>query len=216
MKNKAKLVTMALITAGLLIGCGSSGNSSKKVGYKGVFVDSIVAGLPFSCGNIKGTTDAKGIFGECPSGSKVTFSIGKIKLGTVAKTSDNIYTPLDLAGVARKTTDNKKTNPRDLANLIASLLLSLNTSGNPSKGITITPEVIMAFEGAMTESKSIADMTEATVAEAITKTSDALPITLEVVTVEEAAAHLAETEDAIENGEIKAPEQRTETDESTN
>jgi len=225
MNNKVKTITTLLVLAGLLVGCGSSGSSSKntKAGYKGVFVDSFVSGISYSCGNVTGITDTNGVFGVCPAGSNVTFSIGNIELGTAGQTADNIFTPQDLVGIEREISDNnkinfnRKINLREKANLIASLLLSLDTDGDPSNGISITPEVITAFKVAVPTPIAMDDMTEATISAAVITTSDALPnINLVVVSVEEAAAHLVETAAAIDAGVIIAPEQPVILDDSTN
>jgi len=209
MKNFVKL-TVVLLSIGLLAGCGSSGKKTKKLGYYGVFVDSAVAGVSYSCGGVTGVTDANGVFGICPAGSSATFSVGNVVLGTVTPTADNIFTPQDIVGVPRGTSDNEEVN------LIASLLLSLDSDGDPTNGVSITPEIVSAFEVAVPTSTPMSAMTEATIATAVTATSDALPtVTLAVVPVEEASTHLIETAAAIEAGEVKAPVQPT-IDMSTN
>jgi len=217
MNNKFKTITTLLALAGLLVGCGSSGSSSKntKAGYKGVFVDSPVAGVSYSCGGAAGTTDANGVFGVCPFGSSVTLSIGNVELGTVPPTSDNIFTPQDLVGVDRETTNNEKVN------IMASLLLSLDSDPS-TPGISITPEIVTAFEVAVPTATPIAEMNEEKIETAVEVTNEALPeeikaeIHLEVVPVEEAAAHLVETAAAIDAGVIIAPEQPVILDDSTN
>jgi len=209
MKNFVKL-TVVLLSIGLLAGCGSSGKKTKKPGYKGIFVDSAVAGVSYSCGGVTGETDANGVFGVCPAGASATFSVGNVVLGTVTPTADNIFTPQDIVGVPRGTSDNEEVN------LIASLLLSLDSDGDPTNGVSITPEIVTAFEVAVPTSTPISAMTEATIATAVTATSDALPtVNLAVVPVAEASTHLIETAAAIEVGDIKAPVQPT-IDMSTN
>jgi len=209
MKNFVKL-TVVLLSIGLLAGCGSSGKKTQKPGYKGVFVDSAVAGISYSCGGVTGVTDANGVFGVCPAGASATFSVGNVVLGTVAPTSDNIFTPQDIVGVPRGTSDNEEVN------LMASLLLSLDSDGDPTNGVSITPEIVAAFEVAVPTSTPMSAMTEATIATAVTATSDELPtVTLAVVPVAEASTHLIETAAAIEVGDIKAPIQPT-IDMSTN
>ena len=209
--GKIVKLIVPVVAVGLLAGCGNSVKVEKKSGYKGVFVDSAVAGISFSCGGVTGTTDANGVFGVCPKGESVTFSVGNVELGTVKPTEDNIFTPQDLVGVPRDTKDNEKVN------LMASLLLSLDSDGDPSNGVNITEEIVTAFTAALPSPTSMNTLSEDAIAEAVESTSDALPaINLEVVPVTEAASHLVDTVVAIDRGDIKPPVQPNTTDQSTN
>ena len=217
MNNKFLKLAVLVGAIALFSGCGSS-NSNKtraKAGYKGVFVDSAVGGISWACGGKSNVTGADGVFGECPHGTSVTFSVGNVVLGTVAPTDDNIFTPQDVVGVPRGTSDNEEVN------VMSAMLLSLDSDGDPTNGVTITPAITTAFEEAVPAGTKMADLDEAKVVEAIATTNKELvkageEIELTVVAADAAAEHLIETAGEIEAGTIKAPVQPVLVDESTN
>ncbi|MBN2896757.1 MAG: hypothetical protein JXK05_12790 [Campylobacterales bacterium] len=201
MKRLSMVAASALVLS-VLAGCGSDSDNDTKVGYKGKFVDSAVAGLSWSCGGVSGTTDADGVFGECPAGSSVTFAIGNVTLGTMSPTKDNIFTPQDLVGVPRATADSAK------ANKIASLLLSLDCDGNPDNGVSITPAIVTELNEAVGSSTNIANLSQEQVSGYAQQVIDAAPcINMQIVSPEAAASHLVETAADIEDGHIQPPAQ---------
>lgn len=201
MKRMGMVAASALVLS-VLAGCGSDSDNDTKVGYNGKFVDSAVAGLSWSCGGVSGTTDANGVFGECPAGSDVTFSIGNVTLGTMKPTTDSIFTPQDLVGVARGTADSAA------ANKIASLILSLDSDGNPDNGVSITPAIVAELNKAVTSSANIANLSQEQVSGYAEQVVAAAPSAgMKTVSAASAASHLVETAADIQNGHIKPPAQ---------
>lgn len=115
-----------------LAGCfDSDGGSSERRALTGAFIDSPVEGLRYESGSQDGTTDEQGRF-RYRTGETVTFHVGDLELGQAA--GAEVITPLDLVEGAEDHTDGAVTN-------IAVLLQTLDQDGNPSNGITITPEI---------------------------------------------------------------------------
>ncbi len=150
-RNFVKSAALVVSSALIVVGCGGGSSSTADLGYNGKLVDAAVAGITWSCGTKSGLTNADGLFGACPTGSDVTFSIGNVVLGTVAPTADFIYTPQDIVGVDRNETTN------DDVKIIAALLLSLDADGDPSNGIQITPAIVTAFNTVTSPSTTIAE-----------------------------------------------------------
>jgi len=193
------LATISAIT----IGCGGSSSSTSQNGWNGKLVDSGVQGVEWECGSASGKTLKDGLFGECPAGSSVTFSIGGIVLGKSqrAETSDRIFTIQDLLGVSRIASEN--TDDENAAvNAIAALLLTLDNDGDPSNGITIETAAATAATAAITSNGgaitagNIESITAAIVA--------AIPALIQV-SVTEAETHLVQTGIEIGNGTITPP-----------
>jgi len=143
-----KSAVLAGSCAFLVLGCGGGSSSSTSstssttdtiAGYNGVFVDAAVGGISWSCGDKNGVTKADGSFGACPAGTSVTFSVGNVVLGTTKPTADYIFTPQDVVGVSRETTSDEKVKN------MAMLLLSLDADGDPTNGVSITSEILTAF-----------------------------------------------------------------------
>lgn len=105
---------------------------------KGFLIDSPIAGVTYTCGDITGTTTLTGeFFCKAPP---VTFKIGGFTLGTISEfTADNKIFPQDLVGVRRSNFN----DPR-LIKLIR-LLQSLDADGNIQTEIIIPPEVATKF-----------------------------------------------------------------------
>ena len=101
----------------------------------GVFKITPIQGVDYCTNTLCGKTNEKGEFEYLP-GETVTFSIGKLILGTA--TAKELMTPADLsmetAGDIKKITNRKVTN-------IARFLLSLNPKEQIEDGIVITEEV---------------------------------------------------------------------------
>jgi hypothetical protein len=206
-RNLVKSVALVGSSALVVVGCGGGGSSSTVpvTGYNGIFVDTAVAGISWTCGGVSGVTDITGLFGVCPEDSNVTFSVGNIVLGTIPPTADYIFTPQDVVGVDRNdTTDNAV---RDMA----ALLLSLDADGNATNGIDITPAVITAFNTVTSPSTTIEDLNISSgslddLVTAMIAEDDNLT-DLDAVTTGEAGTHLDETLADIEDGNITTPDQ---------
>jgi hypothetical protein len=121
-----------------LISCGGGGgsagdedgNSESPIEAKGIFIDSPVSGLEYTCASRSGTTSDQGEF-QCDIDSDISFSVGGVLLGTT-KFSTTL-SPVDLV-------DNGSTRNIAVQN-IARFLQMLDYDGDPSNGIEITPEV---------------------------------------------------------------------------
>lgn len=99
----------------------------------GILVDAFVAGIGYRTETQSGVTNARGEFNYLP-GETVTFFIGDLVFPAVP--AKGIVTPLDMA----QTLD--PASP--LVMNIARLLQTLDTDGDPSNGITISPAASQA------------------------------------------------------------------------
>ncbi|SFV56197.1 Autotransporter adhesin [hydrothermal vent metagenome] len=125
MKRVAE-ISISLLLAGLIVGCGGSGgditpSTNKGTGY---YVDSAVAGVNYVCGAQTGVTDSDGKF-VYEINKECTFSVGNTILRKISKE--------DLSSKEFTVIENNIT--------IASLLQTLDNDGDASNGITITKEV---------------------------------------------------------------------------
>ncbi|MGJ8693830.1 MAG: pectinesterase family protein [Thalassotalea sp.] len=140
MKNKNK-ITASIITTLLLAGCGAE-NTVNVVEEPlppiiGQFVDAPVSGLGYRINRaasgitdaITGVTDSNGNF-EYFRGDSITFFIGDIEFP--ATSGGNFITPLQVFGT--DTVFNQR-----VVNTVR-LLQTLDSDGDPSNGITISPE----------------------------------------------------------------------------
>lgn len=145
--TQSKYIAIPFISV-ILSACGGGGGGSDDGGTSppqddpppleeqtGVFVDSPVAGVDYATETRSGTTNNLGEYFYL-AGETVVFSIGNIDFPPVV--ADGIVSPLDM--VENGTIDTP------LVILIARLLQSLDSDGNPDNGITITEEVIDAAE----------------------------------------------------------------------
>ena len=153
----------------------------------GHFIDSPVAGLSVETPTYEGVTEEDAAFDYFP-GESVDISIGSILLGSAV--ADHKISPLDIFPIA-------DTEDNDVLNM-ARLLQSLDADGDPQGGITITQEVVDAFEQAMSEqSLTEIDWTDdGLVQDIILDTIDnagALSVSLTMQSVEDAKAHLDES-----------------------
>ncbi len=219
--NTVIKTSIVAATAIFFSACGSSSDGSSTslpettAPYSGVFVDSAVSNVSWACGTESGVTTESGAFGVCPADSEVSFALGNITLGSYTPTAeyDMIFTPRDLAGVAR---DGSSTDEaaNALANRIASLLMSMDSDGDPTNGINITDEAVEALESVVSEATDIAETTQAEVDTVITDTitevtnSDAAAgAEMNQVTAGDAAEHQDDTAEAIVSGEVEPPVQ---------
>jgi hypothetical protein len=124
----------------LLISCGGGGGSSTgdedgnsespNNEAKGIFIDSPVSGLEYTCASRSGATSDQGEF-QCDINSDISFSVGGVLLGTTKFATT--LSPVDLV-------DNGSTRNIAVQN-IARFLQMLDYDSDPSNGIEITPEV---------------------------------------------------------------------------
>jgi hypothetical protein len=129
-----------MLTLFLLISCGGGdGDSDSETPLdletdsseiRGVFMDSPVSGLEYSCGSYSEITSAEGGL-RCDRNSDVIFNVGSVELGTTKMASQ--ISPVDL--VDQGTTRNKTVQN------IARFLQMLDYNGDPSDGIEITSAV---------------------------------------------------------------------------
>jgi len=155
----------------------------------GHFVDSPVAGLSVETPTYEGVTGEDAAFDYFPSES-VDISIGSILLGSAV--ADHKISPLDIFPTA-------DTEDNDVLNM-ARLLQSFDTDGDPKGGINISPEVVDAFEQAMsgkglteidfTDDDQVQDIILDTIVNA---NEQETPILLTMQSVEDAKAHLDES-----------------------
>jgi hypothetical protein len=120
----------AFLVALTLVACSSGGDTgSSGVGF-GQFKDSNTQGLNYVSGDLSGVTLADGSF-EFVVGGTVTFSVGGVELGTTGGKS--VVTPVDLV------TRGSSSSPA-VQNIVR-FLMTLDSNGDPSDGITISPKV---------------------------------------------------------------------------
>jgi hypothetical protein len=135
MDNKSLFVpVIGAACASLLVACGGGGSSTPAT-YTGVFNDSPVNGLAYSCApsGQAGTTQGGGTF-TYAAGDTCTFSLGAVTLGSAA--AGELVTPVEL--VANGT-------PSDATVInIVQLLTTADDDGNPANGINIPGPVITA------------------------------------------------------------------------
>ena len=171
--KKIKFLIGSILAFGLLFsGCGDGGGDSSSSSVStvtGVFIDSPVEGLDYSCSSGKvGTTNSNGEY-TCYVGDTVTFKIGDLVIGSVQAQSEFV-TPYTLF-------PDNNTSALNLARL----LQTVDDDNNVSNGITIdkTKTILLPPD---------ADFTHATF---VNKVQTALGTTL--VTENEAKTHLNET-----------------------
>ena len=127
----------------------------------GYYYDSLVTGVDYSTQTEDGTTRTgvtgedgdPGSFDYYQENATVSFSIGDTALGQ--STAKDKVTPFDMAGVAEEAVggcDVSETLPDDggdfqIVHNLAVLLQTMDTDGDPSNGIYISPEVAALFEG---------------------------------------------------------------------
>ncbi|WP_135622363.1 hypothetical protein [Solemya pervernicosa gill symbiont] len=129
------LYSKTIIAAGVVLtlsGCGGgSSDSDSGAGattLSGVFTDSPVKGLNYSCApsGLSGVTTAGGIY-EYEDGDSCTFSIGDVEIGSAV--ADGVVSPIDLVS------DSSPTDPT-VVNIVQ-LLMMLDDDGDPSNGIEL-------------------------------------------------------------------------------
>ena len=142
--RKSIMFSLAALTT-IFIGCGGGSGDSTTTGY---LVDSAISGVSYSCGEKSGITSAQGMF-SCKT-LPVTFSIGKIQLGTISTLpSDGKVYPQDLAGVERADFDNAKVKK------LAQLFQSLDSDHDSSNGISIDATIAAKLDAEISDWNSI-------------------------------------------------------------
>lgn len=115
-------------------GAGSEGDETVAPSDKAYFVDNVVIGLRYRCGEAAGfklTGDQGVLF--CTPGETVSFYVGDILLGSASmQAGTSFVTPLTLA------TEEGVVDQNVVINL-ARLLISLDSDQNPDNGIQIDP-----------------------------------------------------------------------------
>lgn len=196
--KKTMSIISSIVVMSSFIGCGNGSLSNKgisELGWNGVFIDSGVQGLNWECGGVKGLTLAGGFFGTCPEGSSVTFSFGElgepntISLGTVAETSNHVFTPRNLAE-ATPVEGESETDVANRTNVIAATFLSLDGDGDPSEnggGIVIDEDTVVAFQNAVANNGG--EVTAENLNDIFDEVVVVIP-TIVAVTPDDAAIHL--------------------------
>ncbi len=218
---------LGAISAAIVLGFSGCSDHTKLKAFNGKFVDNVVAGADFSCGDKKGVTDKNGVFGPCPKGSEATISLGGVVLGKSKETHDGLFTPQDLVGVPRDNVSDSRVKK------LAAVVLSLDPDGDPSNGIAISPTLKKVLEEKVKENTGksgtidLTQLNESVVVDVITdvkneiENNDTLKnqikselskegisvndINLTTKTPDDVVSHLQEVENKIKKGEITPP-----------
>ena len=141
MKNRSWPVPPLIVIAGAatviltlcvlsFVGCGSTTDSEAML--TGIFLDNVVEGMRYKCGDRTGYTDSEGKF-YFKEGETVYFSIGGLPIGQTDE-AQYLTTPIHLVDA-----DNSFVLHPAVSN-ICRLLQSLDDDGDPTNGILITKE----------------------------------------------------------------------------
>ena len=138
-KKSASIILSTATIGMLLAGCGSSDSTTIDTTSTGYFIDAAVQNAHYKTSSGKeGVTDAQGQF-EYKAGDSVTFSLGKLELGTAVPSANGLITPKSLS------------DQNDTVVLMLQTLQSLDSDGNVSNGITIDQETIDKLNELSTE-----------------------------------------------------------------
>ncbi len=172
---------LAFVTGGGAVAGGGAGAAGL---LQGVFLDSAVEGISYTGGGASGTTNSSGIF-NYTAGSKVTFSIGGITLGTA--TGKATVTPIDVAGATDE-------SDQRVINMIR-LLQTLDDDGNPDNGIKITSTTRNAAKNitSVDFNQSPSGFTGSTATDVATLTATTSAGTSTLVSTTEALTHFQST-----------------------
>lgn len=197
--KRLKLILPA-VTALVLTGCGGGGGGTTVSGgaasdadlsgqnqepvqsgdeLTGRFVDSAVAGLPYTTETRSGETDTDGTFAY-EAGEMITFSIGGIVLPAVS--GADIITPLTVFSTD-DITDIRVMN-------LARLLQTLDTDGDPDNGIALADQAIASATGLNVDFSASAEDFSSQVVNLVANSGS---INTELVNGIEALDHLQET-----------------------
>ena len=130
-KKSLSLFVVTALSIGF-IGCGGGSSSSTPTTAttSGNFKDANLIGVAYNSGAISGFTGANGSY-TCETGKNVTFSIGKIVLGSIP--CSGLTTPIALV-------TNGDINSTGVLNIVR-LLTALDDDNNVSNGMNITSQV---------------------------------------------------------------------------
>lgn len=147
-KNVLSMAVACILSGAMLTACGGGGDDNgggsngggnngggtdtgSKPQHTAVFLDSVVGGLNYQCGDYSSVTNAKGEF-LFDDGDDCTFTLGNQRLGSVVlKAGSSLVTPYTLAG-----------DDKEKAIRIAALLQTLDSDSNPENGITLDKEQV--------------------------------------------------------------------------
>ena len=161
MKNRLTLGTLSLVTAVILVGCGSDDSSSTTPSTEvstetltGYFIDSAVANVDYkTTSGLSGTTDKFGRF-QYKNTDTVKLYIGGLFLGEATPSEEGLVTPKTLAS-----------GDLEKEELILRTLQALDADGDSSNGIVVSAEVKQELDAvAMT---SIDDLNESSLIELV-------------------------------------------------
>lgn len=157
----AKKCVFALFSALAILLASCGGSSTKTI--SGVFTDSPVAGLTYTCGTTKGTTASGGAF-TCPAASSVEFNVGGVVICQAP--AQSYMTPISCAQANGSASANAST-PEVVA--VAQFLISIGTPTGTTPGtlssLTITSAELTA---AATLNLDFATATQAQLLAAVT------------------------------------------------
>ncbi|MBF0289502.1 MAG: hypothetical protein HQM14_16945 [SAR324 cluster bacterium] len=171
---------LAFVTSGGVVAGGAAGAAGL---LQGVFLDAAVQGVSYSGAGGSGTTTSSGTFNYSP-GSRVTFSIGGIALGTASGKST--VTPIDVAG-ATDESDQRVIN-------MLRLLQSLDDDGNANNGINITQATRTAAKNVTVDfNQAPSAFTASTATNVATLTATTTAGTSTLKTASEALTHFQST-----------------------
>ena len=146
-KYISSALALALVST-FMVGCSDDDDNNdpivKPTEFNGKYaLNRSVQGVDYTCDTKTGTTDADGVFGPCPIGKPVTFSIDGVLLGSTVQNTSGIYTSKDLT-----VADSVSTEP--LGAKIGSTLMTLDRDANNSNGIEVSDGAAAEFAKAMT------------------------------------------------------------------
>jgi hypothetical protein len=191
MNKNLNKISLSVVVAATIIGCGGSSSDTTSTTVSGQLVDNYVENVNYICQDgSSGLTDENGTF-EC-NALPITFRVGGIKLGEISKIANDLQVfPQDLLNIDRNDTTNE-----DVVAL-AQLLQTLDSDDNPDNGITIDNELKAKLTRETVTEFSKDDLDE--YSEDLNKT---------IKDEDEAREHLEDTINMIENiATVEVPEQ---------
>ncbi|GGD45054.1 hypothetical protein GCM10012288_19250 [Malaciobacter pacificus] len=139
MEKYLKYSIISSVAALVLTGCGGGGSSTSS-NLSAVFKDAGVDGLTYTCGTTTNTTTDGGKFTiDSTQCNEVEFSIGNVKLGSIAviDITDGVVYPTDLTPIERTDTTQTDQTKTENENLINMLRFLQSFDDNPNDGIQI-------------------------------------------------------------------------------
>ncbi len=155
MRKKLSLAVILAVSLGIF-GCGGGGSSSEETTttssssvetslLTGQLIDSPVGGVSYETSSgISGVTDNNGYF-QYKEGDTVTFSVGKVILGTVE--AQSVVTVMDIA--SQNLSYEQMLEIQNRLKLMSSFLIALDEDGDPQNGIKIDQEKVEEINAQM-------------------------------------------------------------------